>query len=83
MGSNDCSWRDPQFGPSTCTENPDGNGFWCTCATEAATCDFESFENGCSCQCVTVGSGLFWQCEPDEEFSSPCPILPPAGSGSA
>jgi len=62
MGFNTCSWRDPQFGPSQCFNNADGGGFWCTC---------------CSCTCVQAGSGLWWQCEPDEPFTPPCPILPP------
>jgi hypothetical protein len=75
---NDCSWRDPQLGPSTCFEDDQHPGeSWCTCATEAATCTYYNFENGCSCACARIGAGLWWSCIPDEEFSNPCPIPPP------
>jgi len=75
--SNDCSWRDMTFGASTCTEDPSGNGFYCTCDTAGATCTYENWENGCSCSCMMTSKGLYWSCIPDEPFSPPCPSFPP------
>lgn len=63
---NDCSWRDHKFGESTCDDWESGF-FSCTCGTEKATCTFENFENGCSCDCIQFGTELWWRCIPDEE----------------
>jgi hypothetical protein len=77
-GFNDCSWRDPGFGTSTCFQDDQHPGStWCTCATEAAVCTYRNFENGCSCTCTRIGNGMWWSCMPDEPFSNPCPIAPP------
>ncbi len=74
---NNCSWRDPLFGASTCIEAPDGSRFSCTCDALGSGCTYENWENGCDCQCQMFGSGLYWHCTPDEPFSSPCPVDPP------
>src|SRR5450432_2462862 len=78
---NNCSWRDPQFGSSTCVTDVEHSGQrWCTCEP-GATCTYENFENGCDCHCAAIGSGWWWSCTPDEPFSSPCPITPPIDAG--
>lgn len=78
---NNCSWRDPKLGESQCRQNDDGT-FSCTCDADGSTCTYENFENGCDCGCAAIEDGtLWWGCIPDEPFSSPCPVSPPADAG--
>ena len=80
---NNCPWRGSGFGSSTCAMANSTGAQWCTCMSLGSSCTYENWENGCSCGCAATGSGLlYWQCTPDEPFSSPCPVAPPDAGGA-